>query len=165
MQGGWVMVGRLVCGRGVVWMGLEGVAAPPWIPDLRRGRRGGRMPDVGKEWQVGGNSRATHAPPWVPDRGPARRERGAEGVAGPRVHPGGCPQEAPLRVWLAGVRVWLCSGLVGVAARPWVPDRSRGRRVGRMPDVGKVRQVGGDNRVARPPRRVPTRGTPTRRGW
>ena len=27
-RGGRVMVGRLVCGRGVVWMGLEGVAAP-----------------------------------------------------------------------------------------------------------------------------------------
>ncbi len=122
-----------------VWR-LVGVAAPPWIPDLRRGRRFGGMPDVGKGRKVGG-------------------------VAALPVCPGGCPQEAPLQDVVgrcAGVWIWR---LVGVAAPPWIPDLRRGRRVGRMPDVGKGWQVGGGSRVARPPRRVPTRGTPTRRGW
>ncbi len=48
------------CLAGVgVWLCREfvGVAAHPWVPDLRRGRRFGGMPDVGKGWEVGGDSR------------------------------------------------------------------------------------------------------------
>ncbi len=51
--------------------------------------------------------------------------------------------------------VWLCRRLLGVAAPPWVPDRGRGRRFGRVPDVGNGRQVVGGSRAARAPPWVP----------
>ena len=77
-----------------MWLfsGFVGVAAPPWVPDLRRGRRFGGMPDVGKGWQVGGVA-ALPVRPW------AVRER-------------------PIRGWFAGAWVWLCRRFVGVAAPP-----------------------------------------------
>ncbi len=132
----WILRGCSRCAG--VWLcrRLLGVAAPPWVPDRSRGRRGTEVGEDGlgecRMWVIGGRLVGVAAPPVQCGYrvAPARREKG----------------------------VWLCSGLVEVAAPPWVPDRGRGRRFGGMPGVGKGREVGG---VAAPPIRPGGRPHPS----